>query len=93
MRLLLCSSVKFLGKCIVQAVSGDGERIMQFCPSFQIVQLMREGLTAQEASDIVVEKMLRQSGRWFEVAVIALDIKVSRTLLKSLIITLVHARL
>ena len=60
---------------------------MQFCPSFQIVQLMREGLTAQEASDIVVERMLRQNGQWFEVAVIALDIKVSRILLKSFIIT------
>lgn len=65
----------------VQAASGDGERIMQFCPSFQIVQLMREGLTAQEASDVAVERMLRQNGRWFEVAVIALDIKVSPTLL------------
>lgn len=60
---------------------------MRFCPSFQIVQLMREGLSAQEASDIVVERMLRQNGQWFEVAVIALDIKVSHTLLKSLIIT------
>ena len=63
---------------------------MRFCPSFQIVQLMREGLTVQEASDIVVERMLSQNGQWFEVAVIALDIKVSHTLLKSLIYYFMH---
>ena len=50
---------------------------MRFCPSFQIVQLMREGMKAQDACNIVVEQMLRQSGQQFEVAVIALDTKVS----------------
>ena len=50
---------------------------MRFCPSFQIVQLMHEGMKAQEACNTVVERMLRQSGQQFEVAVIALDTKVS----------------
>ena len=50
---------------------------MRFCPSFQIVQLMREGMKAQEACNITVERMLRQSGQQFEVAVIALDTEVS----------------
>ena len=50
---------------------------MRFCPSYQIVQLMREGKKAQEACNIAVEQMLSQSGQQFEVAVIALDTKVS----------------
>ena len=50
---------------------------MRFCPSFQIVQLMSEGLKAQEACSIAVERMLRKSGQQFEVAVIALDTNVS----------------
>ena len=50
---------------------------MRFCPSFQIVQLMREGMKAQEACNTTVERMLRQSGQQFEVAVIALDTEVS----------------
>ena len=52
---------------------------MQFSPSFQIVQLMREGMNAQEACDSVIKRMLRQSARQFEVAVIGLDTKVSWT--------------
>ena len=54
---------------------------MRFCPSFQIVQLMREGIKVQEACDLAVERMLRQNGRQFEVGVIALDTKVSTTTL------------
>lgn len=75
-----CLFAKCLGKCIQCTASGDGERIMQFCPSFQIVQLMREGLAVQEACDVAVKRMLRQNGRWFEVAVIALDTKVGHRL-------------
>ena len=61
---------------------------MQFCPSFQIVQLMREGRAVQEACNIAVERMLKQNGQWFEVAVIALDINVSSHYTK--LITLVY---
>lgn len=50
---------------------------MKFCPGFQIVQFMSEGMTAQEACDVAVNRMLKQNGQWFEVAVIALDVKVS----------------
>ena len=59
------------------AVSGDGECIMKFCPSFQIVQLMREGMSAQEACDVVIKRILKWNCHWFEIAAIALDIKVS----------------
>ena len=42
---------------------------------------MSEGMTAQEACDVAVNRMLKQNGQWFEVAVIALDVKVSHNLL------------
>ena len=56
--------------------SGDGEKIMQFCPSFQIVQLMREGNEPQKACEMAVKMMADRSQEWFEVAVIALNTKV-----------------
>ena len=62
---------------VVSLASGDGEKILQFCPSFHIVQKMREGQTPQQACDSIVSTMKERSGKWFEVAVIALDTKVS----------------
>lgn len=56
--------------------SGDGEKILQFCPSFHIVQKMREGYTPQQACESTVRTMKERSYEWFEVAVIALDTKV-----------------
>ena len=56
--------------------SGDGEKILQFCPSFHIVQKMREGYTPQQACESTVRTMKERSDEWFEVAVIALDTKV-----------------
>lgn len=49
---------------------------MQFCPSYQIVQLMKKGDSPQEACERVVKDMVDQSNKWFEVGVIALDPKV-----------------
>ena len=57
--------------------SGDGEKIMQFCPSFHIVQLMREGNEPQKACEMVIKMMTDRAQKWFEVAVIALNTKVS----------------
>lgn len=56
--------------------SGDGEKILQFCPSFHIVQKMREGYTPVQACESTVRTMKERSYEWFEVAVIALDTKV-----------------
>ena len=56
--------------------TGDGAKIMQFCPSFHIVQLMREGKPPMEACESVVKSMREKNGEWFEVAVIALNPKV-----------------
>lgn len=57
--------------------TGDGEQIMKFCPSFKIVQLMKEGRSPQQACEDVVTEMKRQSSRSFEVGLIALDTKVN----------------
>ena len=74
---------KYLLLChLLSLASGDGEKILQFCPSFHIVQKMREGQTPQQACDSIVSTMKERSGKWFEVAVIALDTKVSNTKLQ-----------
>ena len=56
--------------------SGDGDTIMRFCPSFQIVELMRQGKSPQDACKYVVRRILDNCGASTEVAVIALDMKV-----------------
>ncbi len=63
-------------KIVVCTATGDGERIMQFCPSYQIVQHMKAGDSPQAACDKVVTDMLTQTNKWFEVGLIALDNKV-----------------
>ena len=67
----------FVSSILLSLASGDGEKILQFCPSFHIVQKMREGQTPQQACDSIVSTMKERSGKWFEVAIIALDTKVS----------------
>lgn len=59
--------------------TGDGEKIMQYCPSFHIVQLLKSGKSPQEACEEVVREMKEGSttGECFEVGVIALNPKVS----------------
>lgn len=49
---------------------------MQFSPSYQIVQYMKNGDTPQQACDRVVQDMVQQTNKWFEVGLIALDTKV-----------------
>ena len=56
--------------------TGDGDKIMQFCPSFHIVQLIRRGCSPQQACEEVVTAMRQGSDMYFEVGVIALDCKV-----------------
>ena len=61
--------------CLLLA-TGDGEKLMQFSPSFQVVQLMRQGCTPQEACDTVLKNIIAIKGSWFEAALIAIDCKV-----------------
>lgn len=67
--------------------TGDGERIMQFCPSFHIVQLMKSGRSPQQACEEVVKLMKEGSDKYFEVGVIALNCKVSENMYYGIVIT------
>ena len=49
---------------------------MKFCPSFHIMELLRNGHTPQDACEVVVKSMLSRNTEWFEVGLIAMDIKV-----------------
>ncbi|KAM9477367.1 N(4)-(Beta-N-acetylglucosaminyl)-L-asparaginase isoform 2-T6 [Clarias gariepinus] len=62
------------------AASGDGDNIMCYCPSFQIVQLMRQGLSPKEACCSVLANIRKRTGedKCFEIALIALNLKKTR---------------
>lgn len=57
------------------AATGNGECIMKFCPSFHIMELLRNGHTPQDACEVVVKSMINRNTEWFEVGLIAMDIK------------------
>ncbi|XP_034158821.1 N(4)-(Beta-N-acetylglucosaminyl)-L-asparaginase isoform X2 [Pangasianodon hypophthalmus] len=59
------------------AASGDGDKIMCYCPSFQIVQLMRQGLSPKEACCSVLADIRKRTGedKCFEIGLIALNMK------------------
>ncbi|XP_056616095.1 N(4)-(Beta-N-acetylglucosaminyl)-L-asparaginase isoform X1 [Triplophysa dalaica] len=59
------------------AATGDGDKIMCYCPSFHVVQLMRQGSSPNEACQAVLADIQRRiSGdTCFEVGLIALNIK------------------
>lgn len=56
--------------------SGDGDTIMRFCPSFQIVELMDRGKSPQDACEYAVKRIIDKCGERTEVALIALDMLV-----------------
>jgi len=49
---------------------------MRYCPSYLVVHLMRDGLSVQDACDQVILEMKERHGAPFEVAIIALNMKV-----------------
>ncbi|XP_060071155.1 N(4)-(Beta-N-acetylglucosaminyl)-L-asparaginase-like [Ylistrum balloti] len=56
--------------------SGDGDQIMMFCPSFRVVQLMKEGKKPQTACEEVISDIRRKcDGQIFEVAIVAVNMK------------------
>ncbi|MCI4376279.1 hypothetical protein PGIGA_G00186850 [Pangasianodon gigas] len=59
------------------AASGDGDKIMCYCPSFQIVQLMRQGMSPKEACCSVLADIRKRTGedKCFEIGLIALNMK------------------
>ena len=52
--------------------------MMRYCPSYHVVHLMREGLAVQGACDRVILEMKERHGAPFEVAIIALNMKVRK---------------
>ena len=61
----------------VSIATGDGDIMMRYCPSYRVVHLMREGLPVQAACDRVIMEMKERHRASFEVAIIALNMKVS----------------
>uniref|UniRef100_A0A4W4E248 Aspartylglucosaminidase n=1 Tax=Electrophorus electricus TaxID=8005 RepID=A0A4W4E248_ELEEL len=59
------------------AASGDGDKIMCYCPSFHIVELMRQGFSPKEACCSVLADIRRKVGEdnCFEISLIALNMK------------------
>ncbi|XP_074633522.1 N(4)-(Beta-N-acetylglucosaminyl)-L-asparaginase-like isoform X2 [Acropora palmata] len=58
--------------------TGDGDKMMRFCPSFHVVQLMKEGCSPQESCERVVRHAQRKVGmtsKPFDMALIALNKK------------------
>ncbi|KAK2852531.1 hypothetical protein Q7C36_007732 [Tachysurus vachellii] len=57
--------------------TGDGDKIMCYCPSFQIVQLMRQGLSPKEACCSVLTDIKKRTAeeKCFEIGLIALNLK------------------
>ncbi|XP_036430554.1 N(4)-(Beta-N-acetylglucosaminyl)-L-asparaginase [Colossoma macropomum] len=59
------------------AATGDGDKIMCYCPSFHIVQLMRQGSSPKEACCSVLADIRRRTGEGecFEIGLVALSMK------------------
>uniref|UniRef100_W5K7U6 Zgc:153169 n=1 Tax=Astyanax mexicanus TaxID=7994 RepID=W5K7U6_ASTMX len=57
--------------------TGDGDKIMCYCPSFHVVQLMRQGSSPQEACTSVLTDIRKRIGKekCFQIGLIALNMK------------------
>ncbi|XP_043552618.1 N(4)-(Beta-N-acetylglucosaminyl)-L-asparaginase isoform X4 [Chiloscyllium plagiosum] len=57
--------------------TGDGDKIMCFCPSFHVVQLMKQGLSPGDACQSVIQDICHRVGNKdiFEIGLIALNMK------------------
>ncbi|XP_060113456.1 N(4)-(Beta-N-acetylglucosaminyl)-L-asparaginase-like [Heteronotia binoei] len=59
------------------AATGEGDKIMCFCPCFHAVLLMRQGLSPMDACQAVVQDILRRTGKekMFDLGIIAMNTK------------------
>ncbi|XP_054841353.1 N(4)-(Beta-N-acetylglucosaminyl)-L-asparaginase-like isoform X2 [Eublepharis macularius] len=59
------------------AATGEGDKIMCFCPCFHTVLLMRQGLSPVDACQTVVQDILQRAGKekMFELGIIAMNMK------------------
>ncbi|XP_041106839.1 N(4)-(Beta-N-acetylglucosaminyl)-L-asparaginase isoform X3 [Polyodon spathula] len=61
----------------ITVATGDGDKIMCFCPSFHVVQLMKQGLSPASACQTVVNDIQRRIGKgaMFEFGLMAMNMK------------------
>lgn len=60
------------------AATGDGDKMMRFCPAFHVVQLMRQGQSPQESCELVIkeaQQKARTATKPFQMALIAINKK------------------
>uniref|UniRef100_A0A7S1ESK2 N(4)-(Beta-N-acetylglucosaminyl)-L-asparaginase n=1 Tax=Timspurckia oligopyrenoides TaxID=708627 RepID=A0A7S1ESK2_9RHOD len=62
------------GEIGAAAASGDGDQLIRFCVSFCVVEMIRNGVTAQRACEQIVERVWKHN-RSIQLAVIALESK------------------
>ncbi|XP_053236428.1 N(4)-(Beta-N-acetylglucosaminyl)-L-asparaginase-like [Podarcis raffonei] len=57
--------------------TGDGDKIMCFCPCFHAALLMKQGLSPMDACQTVVQDILQRTGKenMFELGIIAMNMK------------------
>ncbi|KAK7148623.1 hypothetical protein R3I93_012839 [Phoxinus phoxinus] len=61
----------------LSTATGDGDKIMCYCPSFHVVQLMKQGSSPNEACHAVLADIQRRIGddKCFEIGLISLNMK------------------
>ncbi|XP_007476802.1 N(4)-(Beta-N-acetylglucosaminyl)-L-asparaginase-like isoform X1 [Monodelphis domestica] len=59
------------------AATGEGDKIMCFCPCFHVVLLMKQGLSPNDACESVIKEIINRVGDedMFELGIIAMNIK------------------
>ncbi|XP_072565618.1 N(4)-(Beta-N-acetylglucosaminyl)-L-asparaginase isoform X3 [Paramormyrops kingsleyae] len=60
-----------------QLATGDGDKIMSYCPSYHAVQLMKQGRAPAEACEAVLQDIAERLGtdEGFEIGLVAMNIK------------------
>lgn len=55
--------------------SGDGDLILKYCPAYQVVQHLKQGIHPTDACGLVVKDITNRSSEDVEIAIIAVDMK------------------
>ncbi len=65
--------------------TGDGDQILRYCPSIQVVNLMHQGAAPDTACEMIIRQINDQYTQFqddmFELGIIAMDYKVHITML------------
>lgn len=57
--------------------TGDGDKILRFCPSFHVIQLMKQGSSPSQACKHVIAEITERMGdqNMFQIGIIAMDME------------------